>query len=167
MEDDLFEQIPSQRRPCTLPQQMRHPGCQAQLGHPPCEVRAQLRGPIERLGHGAKMCVNIRSIGETLTLNVSSLDFRAKFSAIQREYSPQPRKFYGFCTSVTVSVNAIGTLPPPVPLSRRDISRHVMLTLSVPFLLPLLQEITTTSGILASGPYLVSSPPLALLWSWN
>ena len=31
------------------------------------------------------------------------LDFRAKFSAILREYSPNPRKFYGFCTSVTVS----------------------------------------------------------------
>lgn len=29
-------------------------------------------------------------------------DFRSKFSAIQRAYSPTPRKFYGFCTSVTV-----------------------------------------------------------------
>jgi hypothetical protein len=29
-------------------------------------------------------------------------DFRSKFSAIQRECSPSPRKFYGFCTSVTV-----------------------------------------------------------------
>lgn len=29
-------------------------------------------------------------------------DFRGKFSAIHREYSPLPRKFYGFCTSVTV-----------------------------------------------------------------
>ena len=32
------------------------------------------------------------------------IDFRSKFAAIQREYSPSPRKFYGFCTSVTVSI---------------------------------------------------------------
>jgi guanine nucleotide-binding protein alpha-1 subunit len=32
-----------------------------------------------------------------------NIDFRGKFGAIQREYSPNPRKFYGFCTSVTVS----------------------------------------------------------------
>ena len=31
-------------------------------------------------------------------------DFRSKFSAIHREHSPIPRKFYGFCTSVTVSI---------------------------------------------------------------
>lgn len=30
-------------------------------------------------------------------------DFKSKFNAIHREYSPIPRKFYGFCTSVTVS----------------------------------------------------------------
>lgn len=33
----------------------------------------------------------------------SFLDLRGKFSAIHREYSPNPRKFYAFCTSVTVS----------------------------------------------------------------
>lgn len=32
-------------------------------------------------------------------------DFKAKFAAIQREYSPNPRKFYGFCTSVTVRLD--------------------------------------------------------------
>jgi guanine nucleotide-binding protein alpha-1 subunit len=31
------------------------------------------------------------------------VDLRSKFNAIQREYSPHPRKFYAFCTSVTVS----------------------------------------------------------------
>ena len=36
-------------------------------------------------------------------------DFRAKFNAIHREHSPTPRKFYGFCTSVTVSL--VGLLP--------------------------------------------------------
>lgn len=34
-------------------------------------------------------------------------DFRGKFSAIQREYSPNPRKFYGFCTSVIVNTHDI------------------------------------------------------------
>ncbi|TDL24443.1 G-alpha-domain-containing protein [Rickenella mellea] len=36
--------------------------------------------------------------------------FRAKFSAIQREYSPNPRKFYGFCTSVTDIITTAGIL---------------------------------------------------------
>jgi len=38
-----------------------------------------------------------------LVLNDLS-DFRSKFGAIHREYSPSPRKFYGWCTSVTVSI---------------------------------------------------------------
>ena len=33
-------------------------------------------------------------------------DFRTKFHAIHREYSPKPRKFYAFTTSVTVSLSA-------------------------------------------------------------
>ncbi|KAH8116185.1 G-alpha-domain-containing protein [Phellopilus nigrolimitatus] len=36
--------------------------------------------------------------------------FRAKFAAIQREYSPKPRKFYGFCTSVTEITTTSGIL---------------------------------------------------------
>ncbi|THG96324.1 hypothetical protein EW145_g7799, partial [Phellinidium pouzarii] len=36
--------------------------------------------------------------------------FRAKFAAIQREYSPNPRKFYGFCTSVTDITTTSGIL---------------------------------------------------------
>ncbi|KAI5121426.1 hypothetical protein M0805_006188 [Coniferiporia weirii] len=36
--------------------------------------------------------------------------FRAKFAAIQREYSPNPRKFYGFCTSVTEITTTSGIL---------------------------------------------------------
>lgn len=34
-------------------------------------------------------------------------DFRSKFSAIHREHSPIPRKFYGFCTSVTVCYHSL------------------------------------------------------------
>ncbi|EJD05576.1 G-alpha-domain-containing protein [Fomitiporia mediterranea MF3/22] len=36
--------------------------------------------------------------------------FKAKFAAIQREYSPNPRKFYGFCTSVTDITTTSGIL---------------------------------------------------------
>ncbi|KAL5498558.1 hypothetical protein ACEPAH_1912 [Sanghuangporus vaninii] len=36
--------------------------------------------------------------------------FRAKFAAIEREYSPNPRKFYGFCTSVTEITTTAGIL---------------------------------------------------------
>ncbi|PAV19061.1 G-alpha-domain-containing [Pyrrhoderma noxium] len=36
--------------------------------------------------------------------------FRSKFAAIQREYSPSPRKFYGFCTSVTEITTTSGIL---------------------------------------------------------
>jgi len=33
---------------------------------------------------------------------IRNTDFRGKFNAIQRTYSPVPRKFYGYCTSITV-----------------------------------------------------------------
>ena len=39
-------------------------------------------------------------VGVALTGAIA--DFKSKFSAIHREHSPIPRKFYGFCTSVTV-----------------------------------------------------------------
>ena len=38
------------------------------------------------------------------------IDFRSKFNAIQREHSPTPRKFYGFCTSVTEITTTAGIL---------------------------------------------------------
>lgn len=40
--------------------------------------------------------------GVYLFLNGRPPDFRSKFGAIHREFSPSPRKFYGWCTSVTV-----------------------------------------------------------------
>lgn len=77
-----------------------------------------------------------------------TIDFRSKFSAIQRAYSPTPRKFYGFCTSVTVRplIDAIPIylsycprcLSPP--LSRHDVTY---------------QDTATTAGILASGELLI------------
>lgn len=44
-------------------------------------------------------------------------DFRSKFSAIHREYSPLPRKFYGFCTTVTVCPIHLRLYPPSLILT--------------------------------------------------
>jgi hypothetical protein len=38
------------------------------------------------------------------------LDLRSKFSAIHREYSPNPRKFYAFTTSVTDTATTAGII---------------------------------------------------------
>ena len=38
------------------------------------------------------------------------LDLRGKFGAIHREYSPNPRKFYAFCTSVTDTATTAGII---------------------------------------------------------
>ncbi|KAF5389677.1 hypothetical protein D9757_006044 [Collybiopsis confluens] len=38
------------------------------------------------------------------------VDLRSKFSAIHREYSPIPRKFYAFCTSVTDTATTAGII---------------------------------------------------------
>ena len=38
------------------------------------------------------------------------IDLRSKFSAIHREYSPNPRKFYAFCTSVTDTATTAGII---------------------------------------------------------
>lgn len=40
----------------------------------------------------------------------SCIDLRSKFSAIHREYSPVPRKFYAFCTSVTDTTTTTGII---------------------------------------------------------
>lgn len=66
-------------------------------------------------------------------------DFRSKFSAIHREYSPLPRKFYGFCTTVTVR-------------------SFVSVLFMVPEFSSMMQDTTTTAGILASGKSSVVLP---------
>jgi guanine nucleotide-binding protein subunit alpha len=43
-------------------------------------------------------------------METASKYFRGKFSAIQRTYSPSPRRFYGYCTSVTESTTTAGIL---------------------------------------------------------
>lgn len=38
------------------------------------------------------------------------IDLMSKFNAIHREYSPKPRKFYAFCTSVTDTTTTAGII---------------------------------------------------------
>ena len=45
-----------------------------------------------------------------LTQFLFGIDLRGKFNAIHREYSPNPRKFYSFCTSVTDTVTTSGII---------------------------------------------------------
>lgn len=45
-------------------------------------------------------------------------DLRGKFNAILREYSPNPRKFYAFCTSVTDTATTSGIIASGGSLSR-------------------------------------------------
>jgi guanine nucleotide-binding protein subunit alpha len=45
-----------------------------------------------------------------MDVNLLDLDLRGKFSAIHREYSPNPRKFYVFCTSVTDAATTAGII---------------------------------------------------------
>lgn len=47
---------------------------------------------------------------EKVSYYLECLDLRGKFSAIHREYSPNPRKFYAFCTSVTDTATTSGIL---------------------------------------------------------
>ncbi|KAF9804442.1 hypothetical protein IEO21_09402 [Rhodonia placenta] len=55
-----------------------------------------------KLASGVRLAKYVRSFGERANdSETAEKYFRSKFNAIHREYSPIPRKFYGFCTSVT------------------------------------------------------------------
>ncbi|ETW75758.1 hypothetical protein HETIRDRAFT_481224 [Heterobasidion irregulare TC 32-1] len=70
-----------------------------------------------KLGAGTRLAKYVRSYGDRSNdVDTASKYFRSKFSAIQRAYSPAPRKFYGFCTSVTDTATTAGIL-----VSVRDI----------------------------------------------
>ncbi|KAK0205657.1 G-alpha-domain-containing protein, partial [Armillaria fumosa] len=57
-----------------------------------------------KLKAGIRLSKYVRSYGDRENdLDTVSKYLRSKFNAIHREYSPNPRKFYAFCTSVTVS----------------------------------------------------------------
>lgn len=53
---------------------------------------------------------SIRSFADLLITWRVVVDMRSKFSAIHREHSPNPRKFYAFCTSVTDTATTAGII---------------------------------------------------------
>ncbi|KAH7910678.1 guanine nucleotide binding protein, alpha subunit [Hygrophoropsis aurantiaca] len=64
-----------------------------------------------KLKSGTRLSKYVRSYADRPNdLETASKYFRSKFSAIHREYSPLPRKFYGFCTSVTDTSTTAGIL---------------------------------------------------------
>ncbi|KAH7924380.1 guanine nucleotide binding protein, alpha subunit [Leucogyrophana mollusca] len=64
-----------------------------------------------KLKSGIRLSKYVRSYADRPNdLETASKYFRSKFSAIHREYSPLPRKFYGFCTSVTDTSTTAGIL---------------------------------------------------------
>ncbi|KAA1478154.1 G-alpha-domain-containing protein [Dentipellis sp. KUC8613] len=70
-----------------------------------------------KLAGGTRLARYVRSYADRANdVETAGKYFRGKFSAIQRTYSPAPRKFYGFCTSVTDTVTTSGIL-----VSVRDI----------------------------------------------
>ncbi|KAF9003323.1 guanine nucleotide binding protein, alpha subunit [Cyathus striatus] len=64
-----------------------------------------------KLQSGIKLSKYVRSYGDRENdLDSVSKYLRGKFSAIHREYSPNPRKFYAFCTSVTDTATTAGII---------------------------------------------------------
>ncbi|KZS97307.1 G-alpha-domain-containing protein [Sistotremastrum niveocremeum HHB9708] len=64
-----------------------------------------------KLSSGIRLAKYVRSYGERSNdVDTASKYFRTKFSAIQREYSPIPRRFYGYLTSVTDITTTSGIL---------------------------------------------------------
>lgn len=65
----------------------------------------------KKLKSGIQVSRYIRSYGDRENdLDSVSKYLRSKFSAIHREYSPNPRKFYAFCTSVTDTASTAGII---------------------------------------------------------
>ncbi|CAL1708707.1 unnamed protein product [Somion occarium] len=64
-----------------------------------------------KLKSGIRLAKYVRSFGERPNdAETAEKYFRSKFNAIHREHSPIPRKFYGFCTSVTDTTTTMGIL---------------------------------------------------------
>ncbi|KAJ3921300.1 guanine nucleotide binding protein, alpha subunit [Lentinula edodes] len=64
-----------------------------------------------KLKAGVRLAKYVKSFGDRANnLETVSKYFRSKFSAIHREYSPNPRKFYAFCTSVTDTATTAGII---------------------------------------------------------
>ena len=105
----------SRARPVLLPPRLTGPQVDLILFLNKCDMLAR------KLEAGVRLSKYVRSFGErsndveTASQCACALppagecanppppaDFKSKFQAIQREYSPQPRRFYGYATSVTV-----------------------------------------------------------------
>lgn len=64
-----------------------------------------------KLRGGIRMAKYVRNYGDRPNdLDSVSKYLRGKFSAILREYSPNPRKFYAFCTNVTDTSTTSGII---------------------------------------------------------
>ncbi|KAF4563694.1 hypothetical protein EYR36_002932 [Pleurotus pulmonarius] len=64
-----------------------------------------------KLNSGVSLAKYVRSYGDRANdLDTAGKYLRSKFSAIHREYSPNPRKFYAFCTSVTDTATTAGII---------------------------------------------------------
>jgi len=64
-----------------------------------------------KLESGIRLVRYVRSYEDRSNdMETASKYFRGKFNAIQRTYSPIPRKFYGYCTSVTETTTTAGIL---------------------------------------------------------
>ncbi|KAK7047866.1 hypothetical protein VNI00_006194 [Paramarasmius palmivorus] len=65
----------------------------------------------QKLNSGVRLAKYVRSYGDRPNdMENASKYLRSKFSAIHREYSPNPRKFYAFCTSVTDTATTAGII---------------------------------------------------------
>jgi guanine nucleotide-binding protein subunit alpha len=65
----------------------------------------------KKLNSGIQLSRYVRTYGDRGNdLDSVSKYLRGKFSAIHREYSPNPRKFYAFCTSVTDPATTAGII---------------------------------------------------------
>ncbi|KAF8632165.1 hypothetical protein AX17_004906 [Amanita inopinata Kibby_2008] len=64
-----------------------------------------------KLTAGTRIAKYVRSYGDRENdFDTVSKYLKSKFSAIHREYSPNPRKFYAFCTSVTDTTTTSGII---------------------------------------------------------
>jgi guanine nucleotide-binding protein subunit alpha len=64
-----------------------------------------------KLDFGIRLARYVKSYDDRPNdMETASKYFRGKFNAIQRTYSPTPRRFYGYCTSVTESTTTAGIL---------------------------------------------------------
>ncbi|PPQ70506.1 hypothetical protein CVT24_013276 [Panaeolus cyanescens] len=65
----------------------------------------------KKLKSGVRLAKYVRSYADRANdLDSVSKYLRGKFGAIHREYSPNPRKFYAFCTSVTDTATTAGII---------------------------------------------------------